>query len=153
MANTGIKITLTLKEVAAPCPGNCTPTGNTKPNDTEDPDYIPPIVDTISCPVTFTDDCPTIIYSPFSSSIEFEFSLPPSVTNNPALDKINIKVTDAPNTITIGNQLYNFPNTPPNYFHGIIGGLSGSTVYNLVAEYQDSGGAVVKTCPLIPFST
>ena len=56
---TGVLITLTLIEIDGI---TGLPTGNSKPNVSSDPDYIPPIIDTETCPIgappegDFSDD-------------------------------------------------------------------------------------------------
>ena len=48
MSNTGRKIYQWLVEMDS---STGLPTGNRKPNDPEDPDYIPPVTDVTSCPI------------------------------------------------------------------------------------------------------
>lgn len=64
MPNTGNKIysTLTQYEVVTSIP-----TGATKPNTIGDPDYVPPVLDSILCPTTTTTT--TIAPTPLSCSI------------------------------------------------------------------------------------
>ena len=153
MANTGIEIVLTLKEVIPPCPVPCTPTGNTKPNMEGDPDYIAPYLNTTKCPITYSDDCPaTIILTPRSTSIEFEFSLNNDVVNNPNIASIKVSVMSGPTNVV--NTTFTLPNTPsPNWFHTTLSGLTPATPYGLLVEYYNASSVLVKSCPLVNFNT
>jgi len=149
MANTGIEIPLTLKEVIAPYPPG-TPTGNTKPNSVGDPDYIAPFLNTTNCPITYLDTCPVFILTGKSTEILYEFSLENSVVNNPNIKKIKVAL----NLVSqVDSDLYVLPNITPNYFSGSFTGLTSGTAYNIVVTYLDSSDTVVKTCDPVNIST
>ena len=141
MANTGIKTVLTLKEINA---STGLPTGLTKPNVPGDTDYIAPTTDLTACPVSYNAACPVILATGQVGQIEFEFSLANAVVNNPALKKVNVIATAG---ATVRNIVFTFPNTPPNYFHGIFGFLPGATTFTLSSQYLDASDNVVTTCP------
>jgi len=158
MANTGIEIVLTLKQVAAPCPPpytGCTPApGNpTKPNVEGDPDYIAPYQNLTNCPITYDDTCPEVIYTPTSNSIMYEFSLENSVVNNPNIKKILITLTNTTTSSSV-TKTFVLPNTPsPNFFIDTFTGLSGATNYDFVVSYLNASDTTVKTCPTINILT
>lgn len=155
MANTGIKIVLTLKQVEAPCPGNCTPApGNpTKPNVEGDPNYIAPYLNTDTCPITFMDTCPEVIYTPTTNSILYEFSLENNVVNNPNIRKIVITLTKVSDSTTT-TKTFILPNTPSaNFFKDSFTGLSSTSAYTFVVSYLNSSNTTVKTCPSYTIST
>lgn len=151
MANTGVKIVLTLREVEAPCPGDCDPTGNEKDNIMGDPDYIAPAMDTTSCPITYSTACQPVVATPFSNSVIFEFYLPNAVVLNPALAAAKIKLSLS--SVEQASIVFNFPNDPPNYFSGILGGLTPITTYDFSIDYLNSSLAVVTSCPLGTIAT
>lgn len=151
MPNTGVKLVITLREVEAPCPGDCDPTGNEKNNVIGDPDYIEPAMNLTSCPVTYTTDCPDVVATAGSTSVIFEFALPNSVVLNPALSAVKIKLSIA--SVEEASIVFDFPNSPPNYFTGILGGLTTITNYDFAIDYLDSGLSVVDTCPLGTIAT
>lgn len=155
MANTGIEIVLTLKEVLPPIPPG-TPTGNTKPNVEGDPDYIAPYQNLAKCPITYGDSCPSsIIETPTTSTLQFEFSLDNSVVNNPAIKSIKVSAELSGTEVT--STIFNLPNTPsPNFFINTLSGLASSTTYSLVVRYYsatNAGGSLTKTCPGVSFTT
>lgn len=144
MPNTGNVITITLKEVSSP---GGIPTGATKNNLPADPDYIDVYYDTVACPLTFTDTCPTVIATGEPNSLLFEFSLPNAVVNNPSIVTINVKamIGAAQQAIVV----FNLPNVTPNYFKGELTGLASTTAYTIDIEYLNSSAVVVKTCTAV----
>ncbi len=137
MANTGIKIVLTLEELL-----NGVPTGVTKVNAPGDPDYVAPFEDLVGCPVTYNLVCPDIYATGKAGLITFEFSLPNSTVNNPAIDRVRIQAIQ---TSTVIEQVeFILPNTTPNYFTGNISVLPAGS-YTLNIEYL-LGGTSVSTC-------
>lgn len=155
MANTGIKTVLTLQQVKSPCPPpytgcDCAPGCPTKSNEEDDPNYISPYQSS-DCAITYTTDCPELIYTPSDNSVEMEFSLENSVVNNPSVKKIVITLTGTGGPFS---HTFTLPNTPsPNYFFYEFTGLTASTSFDLVITYLNSSDTVVKTCPTITFST
>jgi hypothetical protein len=155
MANTGIKLVLTDKEVESPCPYpytgcTCAPGCPTKPNVVGDPNYIAPYQDLIACPITYSEDCPVPIYTTGSTTFEIEFSLNNDVVTNPSIAHIVLSITGG------GTFSFTFtlPNTPsPNWFSHVFTGLTGATSYTLTITYTDSSNSVIATCPAINFTT
>lgn len=138
MANTTIKIVLTLKEGEEPCPP-CTPfTGNTKPNTEGDPDYIAPYSDPVDCPLSANFDCPIDVPATgFTNGvIQYEFSNTPSSLAVPGLAKIKIKFMLSGSEQA--SDVFVLPNTPPSYFSGQVSGLAASTTYNIEIDYLDA---------------
>jgi len=140
MANTGVKIVLTLKEI-----NDLTglPTGNTKPNDPEDPDYIAPSTDLTDCPISFDTTCPIPIITGGVGIFEYEFSIINSVLNNPSVAKIEIAAMGG--GTPFGTTVVTLPNSSGNYFGGSITGLDPDT-YSLRVRYLDASNTVVQTC-------
>jgi len=144
MANTGVVIPLTLKEVLPPIPPG-TPTGNTKPNSPSDPDYIAPYIDTVQCPVVYNLNCPTgIIFTGITGQFTFEFSLPNSVVMNPVVKKVKYIVYNS-GSVEVANFVVVLPNTSPNYFTHTFTGLSTDT-YSMNVEYLNASDVVQATC-------
>lgn len=144
MANTGRVITITLKEMELPAN---TPTGNTKMNVPEDPDYIGPVLDTLTCPLSFTTTCPVIIATGEMNSILFEFSLPNAVVNNPSIATVRVKALQGV-TLT-GLVDFILPKANPNYFSGEITGLTFAVTYTITIEYLNSSAVVIQSCPAL----
>lgn len=78
--NTGKKIYNTLIQVQIMPNGDRVPTGQTKPNDPEDPDYIAPVDDLTMCPITV----PTTTEAP---------QPPTSTTEFPDIEEVKAYVT------------------------------------------------------------
>lgn len=142
MANTGTKIVLTLKEINQ---GTGDPTGNTKPNDSSDPDYIPPSTDLTTCPISYTTDCPTLGYTVIIPDIiQYEFNLPNPVINNPAISKVKIILFES--AIVVDTHIFVLPITTMNYFSGEFTSLPAG-FYTINLEYLDSTDTTIATCP------
>lgn len=138
MANTGKKIVLSLKQ-RSDYDGSYT--GVTKANDPQDPDFIPPSVDTTSCPITSTLSCPTGVFTGYPGYIRYEFSIMNSVAANTSVNKITITAT-GPNTIS---YTYISPATQNTYYTGdLSGAIAGS--YNITITYLNSSDTVLATC-------
>ncbi len=146
MANTGKKIVLTLNEVATPYPPG-TPTGNTKPNMIGDPDYIAPYNDLTACPVTSGTTCPELIATGGNDLIQYEFSMPPSVTSNPALAKVRIKVMDSGGVTELYGITYTFPMSPQTNYKSATFTSVAAANYRIDAAYLDGADVVVTSCP------
>lgn len=145
MANTGNKIVLTLKEVTAPCPP-CTPSGNTKPNISSDPDYIPVQQDLVACPVTTDFTCPTMVVSGLDDEISYEVFVPMTVTLNPNANKIKIRVMDDVTGLEVNSVTTNLPFTPQSgYTSGTITPITPGT-YNISVDYLNSANVVQASC-------
>lgn len=152
MANNGIKTYITLNQVEGPCPVPCTPTGNVKNNAPSDPDYIAPYQDLVACPVTYTLDCPVVIWSGTTNSILTEFSLEPNVVNNPSVKSIRTSLKQG--STTISSYTFTLPNTPsPNYFNHTFPTLTGTSSFDYIVEYLNASNTVVKTCPSVTMTT
>jgi hypothetical protein len=138
MANTGKKIVLTLKEQQNP---GSSDTGEVKNNVPSDADYVAPYTDTDECPIVYTDACPIVIFTKTGTQLEYEFSLPNAVVQNPVIKKIRVKLSAGgfQQTITL-------PNTTPNYFHGLFTGIDSGTTYTVAVDYLDNSNNVVKAC-------
>ena len=146
MANTGVKIILTLKEVVGPCPTPCTPTGQTKNNVVGDPDYIAPYTDLIACPVVASLECPiTVIATGFTNgTAQFEFALKSSTLAYSGLSKVRIRFM---NGITqAAAQTFTLPVYTGNYFSGNISGIPPSTSFGIFIDYLNNVDAVLSAC-------
>lgn len=144
MANTGRKITVTLKEVYQ---DDLSPTGNTKPNDIDDPDYIAPSEDLTACPVTYSTACPNLAYATNleSGSVIFEYAVPSSALLNPTITSIK---TVLAGTIDEGATTVVKSTLAGNYVTGIlIPTTTGS--HTIRVEYLNSSNSVIATCPAI----
>jgi hypothetical protein len=144
MPNTGNVLTLTLKEVQMPAN---IPTGNTKPNTPSDPDYIGLVLNTTTCPISFDTLCPVVIATGETTSILFEFSLPNSVVNNPAV--FSVRVTALLSAVPASIVFFNLPKTNPNYFAGELTGLTLGNTYTIDIDYLDDTLAVFDSCPTV----
>jgi hypothetical protein len=139
MANTSKKIVLTLKQVNSI---TFVPNGNVEPNDPSSAEYIPPYPDTVSCPISNSFACPLPIFTGYTGSIGFEFSLFDSVVTNPSVKKVSVVAISQ--SISRGSSSFSLPNSTPTYFSGSIGSLaSGSYTVNI--QYI-SGSTIVNTC-------
>ena len=143
MANTGVKIVLTLKEVELPCPVPCTPTGATKPNVSGEADYIAPYIDTTACPIVAALDCPVPVVSTgfTDGDAEFEFFVTNSTLAVANLAKIKIKFMLA--AVETASQVFVLPNTTPNYFSGTVTGLAASTTYDIEIDYLNASDVLL----------
>ncbi len=150
MANTGVVNYSTLDHVKLPCPGDCT-VDDTKPNLVGDPNYIAPGVDTTKCPISYTTNCPALVATPTSSSIIFEFSLQNDVVLNPTLAKAKIKAMLG--GVEQSSIIFDFPNSTPNYFIGILGSLSTSSIYDVELDYLNASDLVIDNCALGSYTT
>lgn len=142
MANTGIKIVLTLKEVNE---DTLVPTGNTKPNNSDDPDYIPPSTDLTSCPISYTFDCPSslAVTGISGNSITYEFNLSNPVVNNPSIGKVRVNLFE--DSTLIQSDVFVLPIATINYFSGDFAGLLSGT-YTMTLDYLDSSDNVLESC-------
>ena len=141
--NTGTQIVNTLVEVDANN-GNL-PTGNTKPNTFGDSDYIAPVTNTTDCPVTVNLDCPDDIITTFDTpTLYYEFTIPSSVKNNPAVNKVRVTAYDTDANAIEGTPTV-FTSPLGYYFSGSFTGLT-QTNYSIRVEYLNSSDVVQATC-------
>lgn len=145
MPNTGRVLTTTLTEHSLPCPTPCTPTGNTKANQVDDPNYIGPEFDPSLCAITPTLTCPTFLATNNAGDIFFEFSILNSVANNPAIASIKIRfsVGGVPRPETIDLPL---PLTPSPTYHSENFAIDPGNTYDMHLDYLDSGNVVLASC-------
>ena len=140
MANTGELVWDTLKEVYAPCPGNCgnVPGSTPKPNLTTDPDYLPPVIDFSKCSVTIALDCPVPIQTTGGSGVaEFEFTLSPACLAVPNLVTVRFVLTQG------GSEMYGIDLPVSGYYYsGSITPVAAGT-YNLRIVYRDGSGTTL----------
>lgn len=146
--NTGEVKVLTLKEVNL---NTNVPTGNVKPNEVGDPDYIADYQDNTACPITYTTDCPEdVTMTVTTSQATIEFGLDVDVTKNPALSAVRARLMFGATQIL--QVVWNLPNTPnPGAFfitQAVTGISTGNTIICNV-DYLDSGGAVVHACAAV----
>lgn len=138
MANTGNKITLSFNQI------NTTTnqvTGIKKPNVSSDPDYIPPGLDLLTCPVIFDTACPMVKQDTTGGGgVSYEFSLKNSVLNNPAVSWVYVKARSA-GTLVV-QHTFQLPRV--NYFTGLLPLTAG--LYDLEIEYLATDGASLATC-------
>jgi hypothetical protein len=141
--NTGTQIVNTLVEVDA-ANGN-TPTGNTKSNTFGDPDYIAPVTNTTDCPITVNLNCPDDIITTFDTpTLYYEFTIPASVKNNPAVNKVRVTAYDTDANAVEGTPTV-FTSPLGYYFSGSFTGLT-QTNYSIRVEYLNSSDVVQATC-------
>lgn len=138
MSNTGKKIVLTLMQVNSV---TFVPTGLTESNDPSNPDYIPPYNDFVTCPISYSFACPLPIFTGYTGSIGFEFSLYNSVVTNPQVTSVNVLAISQ--SVTKGSASFFLPNSTPNYFSGSISVIHGT--YSSSIQYM-SGSSVLTTC-------
>lgn len=147
VSNTGRKITTMLQEVDAN--DGDAPTGNYKPNTPGDPDYIDPVIDLTACAAETSLDCPISMISTFSGgTLNYEFTLPSSVVNNPAVDNIQVYAYDTDATATEGSPVLIDP-VDSNYYAGSITGLT-ETNYVIRVVYRNSSDVTQATCTETP---
>lgn len=142
--NTGMEVTLTLQQVDA---NNAnTPTGLTKNNVIGDPNYVPPGVDLIDCPITYTLTCPTNKVSTYDASVlEYEFAILDSVKANPAIGKIKVYAFNMVTNLPVGApQIITGPFTS-NYISGTLTGMIGLS-YDIQVVYTTAADAILQTC-------
>lgn len=145
--NTGNELTISLQELD----GNNfdLPTGNTKPNSIEDPDYIPPAENLTNCPITVTLTCPLDAMSTFSAgTLVYEFAILSSVRNNPAIDNIAIYAYDTNLSARDGSPTVIPDPTVSSYYDGSFAGLAGVS-YSFEVVYRDAALAELAAC-IIP---
>ena len=138
MANDGIKIILTLKQIDL---GTGLPTGLTKNNVITDPNYIAPYTDLTACPISYSLACPIVVATAWTGSILYEFSTYNSVVTNPNV--LTVRVTSISQSNIINTVNYTLPNATGNYFSGSISASLGT--YTLNVSYV-SGSTVLTTC-------
>lgn len=143
MANTGIKVVLTLQQIDD---NTGIPTGLTKPNIQGDPDYIAPYLDLVDCPIVASLLCPVdmIATGYTDGSAEFEFTLESDTTSYPGLDNIKVRIMNSVPS-EVADVIFSIPNTPENYFQGSVtaGTLAAGTTYTLRIQYRDSSDNVL----------
>ena len=143
-SNTGTLLTLTLQEVTDP---GGVPTGETKPNVPDDPDYIAPVTDTITCPLAFDLACPTDAMSTFYGSGELygEFAISNAVRFNPAVDNIAVYAYNTTGPGREGSPII-FPDpTLTNYYDVSFTGLA-AIDYTIEIVYRSAVNAELATC-------
>lgn len=142
--NTGIELTLTLQEID----GNNfdIPTGNTKPNTIEDPDYIPPTENLTACPITPSLACPTDGMSTFSAgTLVYEFAIITGVRYNPSIDNIAVYAYDTNLLARDGAPIVISDPTLSSYYSGSFAGLGGVS-YKFEVVYRDAALVELATC-------
>lgn len=139
MANTGEKIVLTLKEMETV---SNTPTGDTKSNDPLNSDYIAPYNDFTACPLSYTLTCVPVVVTGGAGTVEYEFSIPNSTKNNPALESFRIKVMSG--ATVKGTKTFNKPFS--NFNSGTITGVAPGASLTIDIEYLDNLNAVIQSC-------
>ena len=141
MPNTGIKVTLTLRL------RNITTdvlTGDTKPNLPSDPDYVPPQVDNVACPINTTLTCPSFVAGADSAdSIFWELSVPKASLANTSFAKVKILLWDNSAVEIDTTTITDFD---PNYITGTFTGLTVPETYHLHIQYLDEDDNVILTC-------
>jgi hypothetical protein len=143
--NTGTQIVNTLIEVDANN-GNA-PTGNSKPNAFGDPDYIAPITNTTDCPITTSTNCPDpgdVVTTFNTGTLYYEFTIPTTVKNNTAVDKIRVSAYNT-DTSSVDGTPTTFTSPTEIYYSGSFTGLAG-TNYTIQVEYLNSSNVVLNTC-------
>jgi hypothetical protein len=141
MANTGNVITLTLQEIN---PSTSSPTGVTKPNVETDPDYIPIEYNEGICPVTDSLACPVVVATPIAGGLIYEFSIPNSVANNPAITDVVVSAMNgATPQIIIPTTISTY--STPNFYKFTFTSLTTGVSYTIRIQYKH-GSTVVATC-------
>lgn len=143
MANTGQKVVLTLEQVDQ---DTGIPTGLVKNNIVGDPDYIPPYIDLVDCPITANLQCPIDIVATgyTDGSAEIEFTLENPTVTYPGLNNIKIRFMNSV-PAEVADIVFPIPHTPANYFMGSLapGALTASTTYTLRIQYRDSSNNIL----------
>lgn len=145
--NTGIINVLTLKEIDDI---TSLPTGTTKPNSIDDPDYISPFLDTDTCPIAYNLACFTNSNTTFTDpELYYEFVLPPSVRTNPLIVALRITPYRTDAGLPLGDPpiIISAPFTN-NFFSGSFATVSSGDATNLIiqVEYLDIDDVVLATC-------
>lgn len=141
--NTGNLITLTLQEVNEI---TLTPTGDTKPNIPSDPDYIAPVEDTITCPITTDLACPTDGVRTFSSgTVYYEFAIPSTVRFNPSVDNIAIYAYNTVTSNRVGSPTVISDPTLTNFYSGSFTSL-GVQNHTVEVVYRSNINAELASC-------
>lgn len=141
MSNTGIKTVLTEKEVYE---DTGIPTGQTRPNDPDQPYYIEPYEDLTACPITYDTSCPLIAATGHVGTVEYEFHVPNSTLRNPAINSFKLKLMQGGTEHNVVN--WTRPFQTANLFTGTITGVAAGT-YTVDMDWLNSGGTVIQICP------
>lgn len=142
MSNTGRKIVTTLKQYNVT---TATYTGLTKPNVPGDPDYIPPVTDTDTCPLPIGFTCPTIALAAAEDFIGYSFSMTPADYANTSINKVLVTLKLAGFTVDSYFTLRSAW-TSNNFSHTFTGLVNGNT-YTLDIDYLDSIDGPLNSCP------
>jgi hypothetical protein len=138
MPNTGRKLVLSLKKVQQ---GTTTPTIETKPNISTDPNYIAPYVSP-DCPVTYDSVCPSVVLTDTRDEVRFEFSLTDSTINNPTINTVRVELIIQDSGTVEDFMVFNKPFT--NFFSGVFSRpIARGYYFNVI--FFDSGGATIGT--------
>lgn len=141
MANTGIKVTntLRLRNITTD-----TLTGDTKPNLPGDPDYVPPQLDNDVCPINTTLTCPSFsAAAKTATSIQYELSIPKATLANPAFAKVRIHVWNA---LAVEVATITLTDFDPNYVTGEVTGLTVPDTFTFHLEYLNSSDVQLLAC-------
>lgn len=139
--NTTRLLTLTLKEMSG-----SQPTGKTKANSIDDPDYIAPITDATACPVNTDLSCvQQVITTTNIPFMYYEFDLPQTVLANGAVSKLKMSAFDIAASAVVGTPQVIDKGTH-SFVSGVISDVPAGSVVNLQVEYLDAADTVLKTC-------
>lgn len=147
MANTGKKIVLTLKQVDQ---ATGAPSGMTKPNAQDDPDYIAPYKDTKDCPIVADTTCPVLLTTGKTASIELELNVTNGVLSNSNIRKIKVKIMDGGGTVEQVSKVYNLPFSPStNYKYDLVAEIPVG-VHKMQIDYLNGADSIVANCSDYP---
>ena len=127
------------------------PTGNIKPNDPLDIDYIPPFFDVTLCPITYTSGCPitvrTIPPAPNNTVLTYELQFDASTVANPAISSIVVNLVNSTLSVDESSHTYNSPYTEfsDSYVSSGFTLSSPANTYTTRIEYY-SGATLINTC-------
>lgn len=125
------------------------PTGNVKPNDPNDPDYVTsPYFDTNSisgCPISYTTDCPTLLSGLTGNTLSYELSLKTSTRLNPIISAISVTQIYELTNVT-GGTIYHYGPYSSNYLSGQFPGVPNGSLVDIRVRLISTGNTVLNTC-------
>jgi hypothetical protein len=129
------------------------PTGIIKPNNPNDPDYVPtPVFNTSVCPIIYTSGCPQVVITkPLNSgNMTYELNFSASTILNPSITSIGVFAINLTTSLVEGTpQIYYSPYSG-NYITSGFTGLDTTTTNYTVGVQYYNGVTVLNTCSPVP---